>query len=197
MNYALQQAIQTLKVGKLLAYPTEAVFGLGCVANNAKALKKLRQIKGRSPHKGFIILCASVEQLQKYYPALALSDEHIERMKTVQPHPTTWLIPFKKSVAPKTAGLLIGNNHSIAVRIPQHPLALALCQQIGPLVSSSANMPRAIPAKKIMIVRKNFRAKIDYYLSGETNFASSPSQIVDIQTGRIIRAAKPKEKVAS
>lgn len=194
MNHALQQAIHTLKAGKLLAYPTEAVYGLGCVVNNQKSLKNLRLVKARAPHKGFIILCASVEQLQKYFPALELSKEHIRLMKSEQAHPTTWLLPFKKDLAPKTASLLIGRNHSIAVRIPKHPLALTLCQHVGPIVSSSANLPRALPAKKIMIVRKNFRAKIDYYLMGETNIATSPSQIIDIQSGRIIRAAKPKQK---
>jgi len=162
------------------------------MVNNPQALKKLRRVKARAPHKGFIILCASVEQLEQYFPALTLSNEQRVRMSTAQNHPTTWLLPFKKSIAPKTAKLLIGSNHSIAVRIPQHPMALSLCQNAGPIVSSSANLPRALPAKKIMIVRKNFRTKIDYYLNGETNLASSPSQIIDIQSGRIIRAAKPK-----
>jgi L-threonylcarbamoyladenylate synthase len=190
MSYALHQAVTTLKAGKLLAYPTEAVFGLGCVINNPQALKRLRNIKGRSPSKGFIIICASIAQLQDTFPYLNLSVEQIARMQKQQSHPTTWIIPFTKKNQPQVAQLLVGNNHSIAVRIPQHPLALALCEKAGPIVSSSANVARGKPAKKIMIVRKNFRAKIDFYLSGETNIASSPSQIIDIQSGRIIRAAK-------
>jgi len=190
MSYALHQAIKTLKAGKLLAYPTEAVFGLGCVINKPQALKRLRRIKGRSPNKGFIIICASIKQLQDSFPYLNLSEEQRALMEKQQSHPTTWILPFKRKNQPKVAQLLVGNNHSIAIRIPQHPLALALCEKAGPVVSSSANVARGKPAKKILIVRKNFRAKIDFYLPGETNLASSPSQIIDIQSGRIIRAAK-------
>jgi len=106
MSYSLQKTSQTLKVGGLTTYPTEAVYGRGCIANDKKALKKLRSVKKRSRSKGFIVLCASIEQLVKHYPDLDLSPSQKELLQRQQAHPTTWIIPFKKRYKNKHEGLL-------------------------------------------------------------------------------------------
>jgi L-threonylcarbamoyladenylate synthase len=188
MNYALQKTILTLKKGSLIAYPTEAVYGLGCLANDKKALKKLRSVKQRSANKGFIVLCASIEQLQQSYPGLALSQQQIKTLQTTQTHPTTWLIPFKNRYK-NNHSLLLGHNRSLAVRISSHPSVLAICRAAGPIVSSSANVAGAKPAKDMLQLRKRFRLKIQHYLNEPLGKASSPSQIIDLDNGQIIRSA--------
>lgn len=188
MTYSLQKTIQALKAGGLIAYPTEAVYGLGCLANNQQALKKLRSVKNRSANKGFIVLCASVEQLQLYYPDLALSADQLKLIQSTHTHPTTWLIPFKKRLK-SNHRLLLGHNKSLAVRISTHPSVLAICLAVGPIVSSSANIAGATPAKSMLQLRKQFRLKIQHYVNEPLGNAKSPSQIIDLDNGQIIRSA--------
>jgi L-threonylcarbamoyladenylate synthase len=190
-SLAIKKACRDLKTGRLIAYPTEAVFGIGCDALNRKALCKLRKIKNRDRHKGFIVLCSSVSQLQKNIPAISLGTAQWELLGQAQAYPTTWLLPVNNRVRNDIDSLLIGHNKTLAVRITHHPVAKTLCEQLGrPLVSSSANKAGAKPAKNMLMVRKNFRAQLNGYLNGPLGNAKGPSQIIDITSGKIIRAAK-------
>ena len=188
MAYSLQKTIETLKAGGLIAYPTEAVYGLGCLANDQQALKKLRTVKNRSANKGFIVLCASVAQLQQFYPDLALDADQFKIIQREQAHPTTWLISFRRRFK-SNHHLLLGHNKSLAVRISTHPSVQALCLAAGPIVSSSANIAGAKPAKDMLHLRKQFRSQIDHYLQEPLGNAPSPSQIIDLDNGQIIRSA--------
>lgn len=185
MNIKTQQACRTLDAGKLLVYPTESVFGLGCLANNKQALKRLRHIKRRERYKGFIVLCASTKQLRQSFPEIRLSPKHLSKLDEKQKHPTTWLVPYKKHLNP----LLVGNNNRIAVRITRHPVAKTLCQQCGPLVSSSANPAGIKTPETLLKVRKQFRWQVDFYLNESLGKSRSPSQIIDLLSGQVIRSA--------
>lgn len=185
MDLKTQQACRTLNAGKLLVYPTESVFGLGCLANNKQALKRLRRIKRREPYKGFIVLCASTKQLRQHFPEIRLSPQQLAKLNVAQQHPTTWLLPYKKHLNP----WLVGNNNSLAVRITGHPVARTLCQQCGPLVSSSANPAGVKTPETLLQVRKQFRWRVDFYLNKSLGKSRSPSQIIDLLSGELIRSA--------
>lgn len=185
MDLKIQQACRTLDAGKLLVYPTESVFGLGCLANNKQALKRLRGIKRREPYKGFIVLCASTKQLRQNFPEICLSPQQLAKLDEAQPHPTTWLLPYKKHLNP----LLVGNNNSLAVRITEHPIARILCERCGPLVSSSANPAGIKTPETLLKVRKQFRGQVDFYLDKSLGKSKSPSQIIDLLSGELIRSA--------
>ncbi len=190
---AIKKACRNLKAGELIAYPTEAVFGLGCDALNTRALKKLRAIKNRTRHKGFIVICSSVEQLKKSFPNINLTKQQWGQLTQKQNHPTTWLLPIEHNVKQSRNRYLIGNNITLAVRITEHPVAKALCESFdGPIVSSSANKAGARPAKKLIQVRKNFRNKIKNYVTGALGDSFEPSQIIDIKTGKVIRAVQQR-----
>ena len=190
---AIKKACRDLQAGELIAYPTEAVFGLGCDAFNIKALKKLRAIKNRTSHKGFIVICSSIEQLKKSFPGIQLTKEQWGQLTQPQSHPTTWLLPITQNIKSSRNRYLVGKNRSLAVRISEHPLAKALCEQFGgPIVSSSANKAGAKPAKKLMLVRKNFRKQVKNYVAGALGDFVEPSQIIDIKTGKVIRAVAQK-----
>jgi len=189
----LKKVTRDLKAGELIAYPTEAVFGIGCDALNVTALKKLRASKNRTRHKGFIVICSSVEQLKKSFPNLQLTTKQWGQLTQQQNHPTTWLIPIGQHVKTSPNRYLVGNNRTLAVRITEHPLAKALCEEFGgPIVSSSANKAGARPAKKLIQVRKNFRSKIKNYVNGALGSSLEPSQIIDIKTGKVVRAVQKK-----
>ena len=185
MSATLKQVCQALIEGKLVVYPTESVFGLGCQALNNEALIKLRKVKQRSKHKGFIVLCASLDQLTQNFPQLNIEQDQIKRMQQQQGHPTTWLVSCDETLNP----LLVGNNSKLAVRITHHPIAKALCESVGPIISSSANVEGEQTVKNLELIRARFLNDVDVYLDEELGNSQSPSQIIDLDNGEIIRSA--------
>jgi len=181
-RWPLAQAARAIANGGVIAYPTEAVYGLGCDPNNAAAVLHLLELKQRRIEKGLILIAANLEQLLPYIETP--SAEQLQRIGNSWPGPTTWLIPKR----PDTPVWLSGKHNTIAVRITAHPLAKALCLACNSaLISTSANRHNQIPARTSLKVRQQFANKLDYILSGSTNRQAQPSAIHDLRTGRIIR----------
>ncbi len=185
MNLKVQQACRQLKAGKLVVYPTESVFGIGCLALDDKALKHLRRVKRRETTKGFIVLCASPEQMLLSFPEIKLTTAQQSRISQTQQHPTTWLVPYPR----KRAALILGNNHKIAIRITRHPVAKKLCEECGPIISSSANPAGVKTPSSMLKVRKLFRSKAAFFLNEKLGDAKKTSQIIDLVNGEVIRPA--------
>lgn len=179
----IEQAVEALLQGKIIAYPTEAVWGLGCDPFNEQAVNRLLQIKNRPVEKGLILVAASLAQIHPYL-AQELEDERQGLLTASTEIPTTWLVPIKQDAIP---AWIIGEHPRLAVRISNHPLVKALCQGAAmPIVSTSANPPGLQPA----IVRSQVE---DYFgdeviiCDGETGNSKQPSMIKDLLTGVIIR----------
>lgn len=180
----LSQAVKVLQRGGVIAYPTEAVYGLGCDPANLQAIEKLLKLKQRSPDKGLILIAAEFEQLSPYLADID-SSRKAEILST-WPGPVTWLWPAKPSVSK----LLRGTHETIAVRVTAHPLAAALCRAFqGPLVSTSANLSGEPPARSSEEVFRQFGNRLEYVLTGEVGGLSRPSQIRDALSGMVIRDA--------
>ncbi len=165
----------------MLAYPTEAVWGLGCDPFNALAVLRVLALKGRSPARGLIVLAAEYEQLA---PLVRFPDpETRQRVLASWPGPVTWLLPASPGVPP----WLTGGRDTLAVRVTAHPVAAGLCRVAGPLVSTSANPAGRPPARRALQVRRWFTGGIDLLVPGETGGARSPSRIIDARSGRRLR----------
>ncbi len=179
----IREAVKVLRNGGIIAYPTEAVYGLGCDPLNTGAITKLLALKQRQPEKGLILLAACYEQLA---PFLAdIEEETKNRVLATWPGHITWLWPARKSVS----RLLRGDHATLAVRVTAHPLAAKLCNEFnGPLVSTSANISHSPAARTAEEVRAIFADKIDYILEGETGGMERPSEIRDARSGEIVRA---------
>jgi L-threonylcarbamoyladenylate synthase len=181
--WPLRQAARTLREGGIVAYPTEAVYGLGCDPFNEHAAKRLLSIKGRAMDKGLIVIAANPEQLEPLL--LAQPEEIMAPVLDSWPGPSTWLLPAHAS-APVW---LTGGGDCVAVRVTAHPLAAALCTAFGAaLVSTSANASGRRPARTAIQVRRSLGARLDYVLGGPTGGATHPSQIRDARNGRLLRA---------
>ena len=180
----IKEAVQILQQGGVIAYPTEAVFGLGCDPDNHQAVEKLLAIKQRSRDKGLILIAADFQQLRPY---LAEIDSSLKaKILTTWPGPVTWLWP----ASPTVPSLLRGKHDTIAVRVTTHTLAATLCREFGaPLVSTSANLSGQPPTRTADEVRSQLGDQLDYVLEGEIGGLSRPSQIRDAVTGEIIREA--------
>ena len=180
----LDRAVQVLCGGGLLAYPTEAVFGLGCDPGNARAVWRLLQLKQRPVSKGLILVAATPSQLEPYIlpPTRSLR----ERLDSTWPGPVTWLLPAR----PDVPGYLRGRHDTLAVRVSGHPVVRTLCLAFGgPLVSTSANPGGLAPARNILTVRRYFREGVDFMLNGPLGGLARPTEIRDAASGRVLRAA--------
>lgn len=182
----IQDAVIALKKGLLIAYPTEAVYGLGCDPQQANAIENLINLKQRNPDKGLILIASKFEQLQPY---LADIDESLAaHAKQAWPGPVTWVWPIKKDVL--ISPLLTGQHKSIAVRITNHPIAAALCEAFqGAIVSTSANLEGEEPARSAHEVIQYF-SELDHIgkvVEGDLGDLLQPTPIYDVMTQAEIR----------
>ena len=169
--------------GGIIAYPTEAVYGLGCDPWAAEAIFRILSLKRRNPDKGLIVVAADIGQLSGLIDISVNFD--LEAVAATWPGPVTWVLPAKTGIP----NWLTGGRRGIAVRVSNHPVVRALCLKTGPLISTSANPAGAAPARTPARVRSYFRNQIDYILPGLVGAESGPSEIRDAVTGARIRAA--------
>lgn len=186
-HYRLTQAAQQIALGGVIAYPTEAVWGLGCDPANERALRQLLALKQRDPAKGLILVAASVDQ---FAPLLqGLSKTQRQQLDDTWPGHFTWLVPHRGLVHP----LVSGEFDTVALRVSAQPVVNALCKVVGgPVVSTSANPQGKDPALDGAGVRQYFGGRLDYILDGKLGFddqgiAAAPSEIRDLATGKVIR----------
>jgi L-threonylcarbamoyladenylate synthase len=183
--WQIKQSVRCLRNGGIIAYPTEAVYGLGCDPFNKNAVLKLLKLKKRAWQKGLIIIAANYAQLNKFI--CPIKDETIlNKILANRSNAVTWLLPALKNLP----YWLHGKHSTIAVRITTHPQVVALCQEFGgALVSTSANIAGKPAARTVLQVRQTFSYKkdIDYILAGKLNKQANPSEIRDALTNKIIR----------
>ncbi len=189
MGYLQRQlfknAAQVIHQGGVIAYPTEAVFGLGCDPRNGAAVHRILQMKRRPADKGLILIAASIEQLEPYVDFSRLDRATLETIHASWPGPNTWLIPAKH----QTPTWLRGKHNTLAVRVTAHPIAKGLCEAAkSALVSTSANISSHPPATSVKQCRFIFRQQLDHIVAGEVDTNAKPSTIRDALTGEIIRA---------
>lgn len=157
--------------GQVFAYPTEAVFGLGCPAFDLLAVQKILQLKQRHWQQGVIVIAADWSQLTPYLLPLAAA----LRQKVEQQATTTWLLPAKSQVSP----YLRGQHATLAVRFSAHPVARALAlAYAAPVVSTSANPHGKPPARSRFQVRRYFPDLP--IIPGQLGGAARPSAIRDV-----------------
>ncbi|GHE96460.1 L-threonylcarbamoyladenylate synthase [Thalassotalea profundi] len=170
--------------GGIIAYPTEAVFGLGCDPDNQQAIERLLSVKNRPKTKGLILLAANYAQLQPYIDDSAFTVEQRKLILSRWPNGITQLIKKQSN----TSSLISGEFNTIAVRITSQPDVVALCNSVNkPIISTSANLSGQPPAKTWQEVETNLANKVDFIIKGQTLGYSSPSSIINAISGETIR----------
>jgi L-threonylcarbamoyladenylate synthase len=175
-------ACHALASGGVIAYPTEAVWGLGCEPLNAHACARVLELKHRPRAKGFILIASELAQVE---PFLALVPRaKLKPALATWPGPFTWLLPAASWVPAHLTG---GRDH-LAVRVTAHPVASALCARYGgPIVSTSANISGRAPARTALHVQRQFGDRLDYLLPGALGGLARPTPIREL-SGRMVRA---------
>lgn len=179
----METCLEQLRKGAVIAYPTEAVFGLGCDPDSESAVLQLLALKQRAIDKGLILIAADYQQLEPYISDREISPEQRERMFSCWPGPVTWILP----ATPQTPRWLTGRFDSLAVRVSDHPGVQQLCRAFGkPVVSTSANLAGLEPCRSAEEVRSQFGADFPV-LAGATGGRLNPSEIRDVISGKQIR----------
>lgn len=147
------EIVKALKQGKVIVYPTETCYGLGCDATNQSAVKKLFAIKHREENKPVLVLVSDIEMSKKYVQWSPMLEEMARKY---WPGPLTIVAKVKNQNTGLSAGVL-GKDNTVAFRISSHPFAGDLTKSLGcPLVSTSANITAQASPYDILSVREMF-----------------------------------------
>ena len=180
-TFKIRQAVREIDQGKVIAYPTEAVFGLGCDPLNETAVLNLLALKKRSVEQGLILIASSLKQLEPY---LQLTPSIVAKVEATWPGAVTWIIPSQ----PWVPQWLTGQYSSLAVRVTAHPIARLLCEEYAaPFVSTSANIHNKPPATQTWQVSKSLAGQQVFTLSGQVGGLKQTTPIYDVLSQQKIR----------
>lgn len=181
----LSQVLQALHQQAVIAYPTEAVYGLGCDPNSEAAVMALLAIKQRPVEKGLILIAANYEQLLPFVDDNAIPATIRQQILASWPGHISWIVPASKTAPP----WITGQFTTIAVRVSAHPVVQQICLGFAqPIVSTSANLsgqPAITDAKELY---QQMSDKVSAIMPGQLGGAKQPSQIRNALTGAIVRS---------
>lgn len=196
----LQEALRVLRAGGIIVYPTDTVWGIGCDATNAEAVKKIYALKQREDSKSMLILLDSPAKLNYYIAdipdsAWALleccndendgNDANDGMMK-----PLTIIYPNARNLAPN----LVAEDGSIGIRITSEPFSKALCEQLRhPIVSTSANISGHPTAHFFHEIEQAILNGADYVCQFRRNddCPHEPSSIIKINNDGSFKIIRP------
>ena len=175
MNSAVNESLSVLKKGKVLLYPTDTVWGIGCDATDEKAVQKIYQLKSREESKSLIILVDSIEMLQKYVGSISAK---ILKILEESKKPTTLIYNNPKGLAKNT----IASDKTIAIRIVKSGFCHELIRRFDkPIVSTSANTSGKPTPKSFSEISPAILESVDYVVALHQNqTAEKPSTILRI-----------------
>lgn len=176
-------AAAILTGGGVIAYPTEGVFGLGCLPNIESAALRIAAIKQRGLDDGFILVAASLEQLSPFVAAeqRTLLAKRVARSEK----PITWVVDSSS----ETPEWVTGRRASVAVRVSGHPVVVGLCLAANSaLVSTSANRSGQAPVTDPDTLRSDFEAAVDMIVPGEIGSLGGATEIRLASDGSVLRA---------
>lgn len=182
METSIITAMHALQRGGVIAYPTEAVWGLGCDPLNEQAVDRVFELKQRPRSVGVLLIASSIDQLGDWITDVP--EAAMQRAMATWPGPHTWVFPRSARVPAWISGGLPG----IALRVTAHPVAAALCEAWGgPLVSTSANRHGLPPARSERELRSAFDDTLDAIVGGELGGLEQPTPIRDAISGAVMR----------
>jgi len=181
-NLVTRKVARILFAGGVVSYPTEGVYGLGCLPDDPSAVARLLTIKGRSGSAGLILIAPALEYLEEW---LAPTGPELERLLAPTTYPITWIV----TAASDTPDYLTGGRNTVAVRISDHPVVKDLCiAASSALISTSANRSGRPAARSALMVHRQLGEELDFIVTGALGTASGPSEIRMAQDNRVLRS---------
>jgi L-threonylcarbamoyladenylate synthase len=175
----IEKALNVLKNGGIILYPTDTVWGLGCDATNEEAVSKINDIKGRSSDKSFIILLDTDAKLQSY--VTEIPDVAYDLIEYAE-HPLTIVFSGAKNLAKN----VINEDGSVGVRIAKHDFCQQLIQRFRkPITSTSANISGQPSPRFFDEISEEIKDAVDYIveLEQDLRIEKKPSTIMKLAPG--------------
>lgn len=173
----ISQVVQCLRDGGVIVYPTDTVYAMGCDIFNPKGMEKLCRIKGIKPEKNnFSIICSDLSHLSDF--TLNVDTPTYKMLKRAFPGPYTFILKANNNI-PK---LFKNNKRTIGIRVPDHPIPLAIVQELGnPIVTTSIHSPNFIQdyISEAWEIEEVMGHLVDYVIDGGPA-GLSPSTIIDM-----------------
>lgn len=181
----VQAAVALLKNGGVVAFPTDTLYGLGADFSSAKAVQRVLDIKGRAWDMGLPLLLADADDLAVV--AAAIPDAVLALARRFWPGALTLVVPRSSAVP----DLVTGGRDTVAVRVPDHPVPLALARGLGrPITGTSANLAGQPPSLTAGDVRSGLGESVDLIIDDGPSPLGKQSTIVDA-TGPLLKLLRP------
>lgn len=174
----LPHAIDILKNGGLVAFPTDTVYGLAALPTKAEFVERLYSVKGRNSSRAIAILIGRPEDLE--HVAVSPSPAAVRLAACFWPGPLTLVVPRHESLPD-----VLSSNHTIGVRMPDHPVALALLRMSGPLAVTSANLTGGENTLTAQEVLTQLKGRVHLVIDGGRVPGGIPSTVVDCTTEQL------------
>ena len=188
----IQQAVEILRQGGVIAYPTGTVIGFGCDLMSKRAVEKLHLIKGAKKDKRFSFLCADLSEISRY---AHVSDAAYRIMKRLVPGPYTFVLAATREVPRR---LQHPRRKTIGLRVPDHPIPQALLAELNePLMSSTLILPgQRLPLSDPEEIRRRLEHQVDLVIDGG-HCGLEPTTVVVLEDGTwgLVRASSNKPEL--
>lgn len=191
-NEAVAKAIEVLRTGGVILYPTDTIWGIGCDATNPKAVARVYEIKKRADSKALVLLASDLDMICRYVReipdmAIQLVEVNDSPMTIIYPEAIAGKAPAEGEEAVSDRHFLAWNvvaeDGSVAIRIPDMNFCKVLIHKLGrPIVSTSANISGEPSPKKFADIPEPIRSAVDHIVdpSEEKNSTGKASQIIKV-----------------
>lgn len=169
-NLTDKELISMIKSGAVGVMPTDTIYGLVASAHNGDAAKQILAIKGRKNKPGTLI-ASSIEQLVE----LGIKRRYLKAVEQFWPGPVCVVLPI-----PDSLDFLHAGAKTLPVRVTDDPKMISLISKVGPIITTSANLPDQQPSENIHEAKKYFGDNVDYYVDGGQVSCGPPSTIIRI-----------------
>ena len=181
----IAKAVDILKTGGVIAYPTDTIYGFGCDILNKKAIQRIYQIKKRDRSKPFSFICSDLKNISEY---AQVTDYAYKTMKRLLPGPYTFILPGTKLV-PK---IMLTKRKTVGIRVPNNNICLAIVDALGhPIISTSVGWSDREVLSDPQQIEETFGSQIELTIDGGI-LANQPSSIISLldDLPEVIRAGQ-------
>jgi len=178
------KAIEILRAGGILIYPTDTVYGIGCSVENKNAIEKIYFIKRQRQDKPYSFVCSDLKHISEY---AHVSNAAFKVMKHLIPGPYTFILPATKMK--HLPPILVSKRKTVGIRVPNSPITLALVRELGhPILSTSVSVENGEMNNDPDVIVEAFHNRVEMIIDGGM-LTSEPSSVIDLteETPRVVR----------
>jgi tRNA threonylcarbamoyl adenosine modification protein (Sua5/YciO/YrdC/YwlC family) len=167
----IRKAVDVLRDGGVIIYPTDTVYGLGCDLSNKRGIERIYELKRRSKKQPLSFVCADLKDISRY---ALVSDYAYKTMRRLLPGPYTFILEASRLV-PR---IILPKRQTTGIRVPDHPICLALVQELGrPIISTSVKSDEGELLNDPYMISEKFSNRVDLIIDGGI-IPAKPSSVI-------------------